>query len=57
VGDTVHVVVVRDQPGDLRFVIALADTTRAPSGVVREVAGGDNRLRADASAYRLELRP
>jgi hypothetical protein len=57
VGETVHVVVVRDQPGDLRFVVEVANTTRPPTVVVREVAGGDNRLRADAAAYRLELRP
>ena len=56
-GETVHVVVVRDQPGDLRFVVQVANTTQAPTVVVREVAGGDNRLRADVSAYRLALQP
>ena len=56
-GDTVNVVVVRDQPGDLRFLVALADTTRVPSAAVLEVAGGDDRLRANVQTYRLELRP
>lgn len=57
VGDTVHVVVVRDQPGQLRFLIEVADTTLAPSALIVEVAGGDNRLRANAASYRLEIRP
>jgi hypothetical protein len=55
VGDTVHVVLVRDQPGDLSFLINVPDTTQHPAVVIREVAGGDNRLRADASAYRLDI--
>ena len=57
VGDTVHVVLVRDQPGDLSFLINVPDTTQRPAVVIREVAGGDNRLRANASAYHLELQP
>ena len=57
VGDTVHVVVVRDQPGQLRFQVEVADTTQAPASVIVEVAGADNRLRANSSSYRLEIRP
>ena len=56
-GDTVNVVLVRDQAGDLRFLVALADTTRVPSAAVLEVAGGDDRLRSNLQSYRLELRP
>jgi hypothetical protein len=55
--DTLNVVLVLDQPGELRFTVAVADTTRRPSAVVVEVAGGDNQLRADPHRYRLELRP
>ena len=57
VGDTVHVVLIRDQPGDLRFLIAVADSTRPPAAMVVEVAGGDNTLRSDPSGYRVEMRP
>ena len=56
-GDTVNVVVARDQPGDLRFLIALADTTRVPSVSIVEVAGGDDELRSSVQGYRVELRP
>ena len=37
-GDTVNVLVVRDQPGDLRFQVSVADISRVPSAVVLEVA-------------------
>ena len=56
-GDTVNVVIVRDQPGDLRFLVALSDTTRLPVVAVLEVAGGDDKLRANPQAYRVEMRP
>jgi hypothetical protein len=56
-GDTVNVVVVRDQPGDLRFLVALADTTRVPSVSIAEVAGGDDELRPSVQGYRVEMRP
>jgi hypothetical protein len=56
-GDTVNVVVVRDQPGDLRFLIALSDASRVPEAAVLEVAGGDDRLRSNVQSYRLEVRP
>jgi hypothetical protein len=56
-GDTVDVVLVRDQPGDLRFQVALADETRVPTAAVLEVAGGDDRLRANLQSYRVELAP
>ena len=56
-GDTVNVVVVRDQPGDLRFLVALADTTRVPSVSIAEVAGADDELRSSVQGYRVEMRP
>jgi hypothetical protein len=56
-GDTVHVVVIRDEPGQVRFQVEVSDTTRLPAALLVEVAGGDNRLRPDASSYRVELRP
>jgi hypothetical protein len=56
-GDTVDVVIVRDQPGDLRFLVSVADTTRQPGVAVLEVAGGDDELRGSLQGYRVELRP
>jgi hypothetical protein len=56
-GDTVQVVVVRDQPGQLRFTIQVADTTRPPVAILREVAAGDNALRTGLGGYSVEIRP
>jgi hypothetical protein len=56
-GDTVDVVVVRDQPGDLRFLVALSDASRVPEVAVLEVAGGDDKLRSNVQSYRVEVRP
>jgi hypothetical protein len=50
-----RVVVVNHAGGDLAFRIEVADTTRPPTVVVEQVAGPDDELRADLSAYRLEL--
>jgi hypothetical protein len=57
VGDNLNVVVVRDQPGELRFTVAVADTTIRPTVAIVEVAGGDDRLRTDLQGYRVEVRP
>jgi hypothetical protein len=56
-GDTVNVVVVRDQPGDLRFLVSLADQSRVPVAAVVEVAGGDDKLRTNLQTYRVEIQP
>jgi hypothetical protein len=56
-GDTVDVVIVRDQPGDLRFLVSVADTTHQPGVAVLEVAGGDDELRGGLQGYRVEMRP
>ena len=56
-GDTVRVVVVRDDgAGDLRFTLAVADTTQLFTGTVLEVAGPDDALRGAVSAYTVEVR-
>jgi len=56
-GDTVRVVLVRDgEAGDLRFTLAVADTTRVFTGVVLEVACPDDALRTAVSTYALEVR-
>jgi hypothetical protein len=55
-GDSVRVVVVRDDGGDLAFRVALADTTQKPGAVVLQVAGSDDRLRVGLSGYNVEFR-
>jgi len=56
-GDTIRVVLIRDDDGgDLRFTVAVADTTQPFTGTVLEVAGPDDALRAAVSAYSLEVR-
>ena len=56
-GDTVQVVVVREEAGELVFLVQVDDATLLPSAVLHEVADGDNQLRADLSGYRVEVRP
>lgn len=56
-GDTTRVVLVRDEPGPLRFDLRLSDPTSEPTGVVLQVADGQNRLRDDVARYRVEMRP
>lgn len=56
-GDTLDVVVVRDEPGELRFRVQVADTTVRPVGTVLEVADAQNALRGGLSGYRVEVRP
>lgn len=55
--DTVRVIVVRDDAGELRFAVALADTLNPPRGTVLEVADAGNELRSTVSAYDVEIRP
>lgn len=56
-GDTLRVVIVREAPGEIRFLLAVADTTRPPAALLLEVADGGNALRPDLSGYRVEVRP
>jgi len=53
--DTVRVVVVADEPGVLRFRLAVADTTALFQGEVLQVADGDDRLRSSLTGYALEF--
>jgi len=50
-----RVVLLHATGGDLDFRFALADTTRRPQVLIEEVAGPDDRLRPDLSAYTVEL--
>jgi hypothetical protein len=53
-GDTMRVVVLGDG-GALRFGLEVADTTQRPTGVVIEVAGPDDALRASVAGYAVEV--
>jgi len=55
VADTVRAVVVADVPGDLRFVLSMADTTAVLQGVVLQVADGQDDLRSTLAGYTLEF--
>lgn len=55
VGDTVQVVVVNPEGGDLVFSVAVADTTQPPQAVLVEVAGPDDQIRA-LTGYSVEVR-
>jgi len=51
-----RVVLIHPTGGDLMFEVAVADTTDRPAWVVEEVAGPDDELRSDVTAYSLEFR-
>lgn len=56
VGDEgTQVVLIHPTGGRLEFSVAVSDTTRPISAVVQEVAGPDDALRADVSAYSVEF--
>ena len=50
-----QVVLINPDGGDLAFQVSVADTTQPPSFFVQQVAGPDDRLRADLTAYDLEF--
>lgn len=54
-GDTMRVMVVREDAGLLRFAVQLEDTLDVPRVDLVEVADGDNVLRGDLVSYRVEV--
>lgn len=50
-GDRMRVVIVRDDPGVIRFDIRVARGSRLPQAQVIEVADGSDALRASVSGY------
>ena len=54
-GDTMGVLLLRQDPGPLRFLLQVQDTTRKPRGSVVQVAGPDNELRPALLGYRVEV--
>jgi len=55
IGST-QIVLINQVGGELLFQLAVADTTQPPAVVVQEVAGPDDALRTDLSAYAIEFR-
>lgn len=54
-GDTLDVLVLRPDPGILRFALQVDDTTRRPRGTVLQVAGPENVLRSALAGYAVEV--
>ncbi|HSG48067.1 MAG TPA: hypothetical protein VLA43_09665, partial [Longimicrobiales bacterium] len=54
-GDTLEVLVLRPDPGILRFALQVEDTTRRPTGTVMQVAGPENTLRSGLAGYVVEV--
>lgn len=50
-----RLVLINQIGGDLIFRVAVADTTVLPTFIVEQVAGPDDALRADLSAYSVEF--
>ena len=55
VGATVRVVVVLDQPGEIRFHVAVDDVSDPPTGAVLEIADGSNEIRQSLAGYSVEF--
>ena len=54
-GDTMGVVVLRPDPGLLRFALQVEDTTRKPRGALVQVVGPDNQVRPALLGYEVEV--
>ena len=54
-GETTRVVLIKLPGGTLEFEVTVADLGGPLSALVQEVAGPDDELRTDLSAYRVEF--
>ena len=52
-----RIVVLLDEPGDIRFTLSVTDLNRPPSLQIVEVADPDNRLRSPLLGYVVEREP
>jgi len=53
--DAIRIVVILDQPGQIRFTVRADDVGSLPNVVLVQVAGGDNQLRASLNGYDVEV--
>jgi hypothetical protein len=52
-----RIVVLLDEPGDVRFTISVEDVNKPPQLEIVEVADGDNRLRESLTEYGVVVEP
>jgi len=53
--DAIRIVVILDQPGQIRFTASSDDVGTPPSVVLLQVADGDNHLRESLGGYDVEV--
>lgn len=54
-GDTSRIVVILDEPGEVRFTLEVEDVNTPPELEIVEVADGANELRADLTGYEVVI--
>jgi len=54
-GGLTRIVLLRDEAGEIRFVISVEDQNRPPQLEIVEVADGANRLRASLAGYSVQI--
>ena len=54
-GESSRIVVVMDEPGDIRFRVRTEDVGRLPDVTVIQVAGGANELRSSLVGYEVRF--
>ena len=54
-GGLTRIVLVRDEAGEIRFVMSVEDWNRPPQFEIVEVADGTNRLRASLVGYEVNI--
>lgn len=56
-GNATRIVVILDEPGNVRFKVHVAERSEPPGVLVLEVADGNNEVRSQLGAYRVEFTP
>ena len=56
-GGVTRIVLLRDEPGEIRFSASVQDVNRPPRLEVVEIADGGNRLRTSLTDYEVDVEP
>jgi len=56
-GNVNRIVVILDEPGNVRFRVYVAERSEPPDVLVVEVADGNNQIRHQLGGYRVEFTP
>jgi len=56
-GDTTKVLVLLDAPGEIAFLLNVADTTQPPVATLLQVADGQNQIRPGLGGYSVRFTP